>query len=305
MIFLRRLLIIASVCFAMISSAQETTPNMLLLGADLTKDSIIAVGERGTVLRSQNSGTSWQRIDSNIKATLTAVSFSRDGQHGWAGGHDALILATADAGLTWTIAYQGKNREDSFLDVRVISPSTIIAVGAYGLYVESRDSGSTWQKRTVQDEDSHLNRITESHDGTSLYLAGERGTLLTSSDQGRTWHAIPSPYTGSFYGILPLTGGRLIAHGLRGHIYVSDDQGDDWRPVPIEKYPLLSASIQLKSGVIVLAGQSRAFLVSRDQGKTFEPWSTPLTTGIAFLLQTRDNHLLAFGEAGCSILPSP
>jgi hypothetical protein len=55
----------------------------------------------------------------------------------------------------------------------------------------------------------------------------------------------------------------------------------------------------------VLAGQARAFLVSRDGGKSFAPWAPGLTTGIAQLLEAPDGTLLAFGEAGVSILPTP
>ena len=295
---LRRFLLIATLSMAPLSSAENTEPNMLLLGASVAQDALVLVGERGTILHSTDSAQSWQRKESGVSAAFTAVSFATDGLHGWVAGHDALILATTDGGATWGPAYQGDNREDSFLDILVIDQNTIIAVGAYGYYVESRDGGLTWETRYVQDQDSHLNRITQANDGT-LYLAGERGTLLFSTDNGLEWQPIGTPYQGSFYGILPLHNGSLLAHGLRGHIYLSDNQGENWTQVAIDSYPLLSVSYLLPDGTIILAGQSRAFLISQDGGASFQSWpEVKITTGLAAIIQSRDGQLWALGEAG-------
>jgi len=304
-ILLRRILLIIALCVAPLAHAENTAPNMLLLGASLAKDSLVLVGERGMILRSTDSEKSWQRIETGSSAAITSVSFAADGLHGWVAGHDALILATDDGGTTWSTAYQGDNREDSFLDILVVNNFTIIAIGAYGYYVESRDGGHTWKARTIQDEDSHLNRITRAADGT-LYVAGERGTLLFSADNGLNWQNISAPYQGSFYGILPLQNGKLLAHGLRGHIYLSENQGEDWTRVLIDSHPLLSVSYQLPDEIIILAGQSRAFLISKDGGATFLPWSgVKITTGLAAMIQSTDGKLWCLGEAGLLSLPTP
>jgi photosystem II stability/assembly factor-like uncharacterized protein len=279
-------------------------PRMLLLGAAEAGASLIAVGERGTILHSTNDGQSWTNRPSPTQATLTAVKFSRDGEHGWAVGHDAVVLATDDGGATWRIVFQGDNLEDSFLDLCVVDAETIIAVGAYGKCIRSLDGGQTWASHLVQDDDSHLNQITAGANGT-LYIAGERGTLLRSHDRGDTWASIPTPYDGSFYGILPLDHDGLLAYGLRGHIYRSTDDGDSWSPVSIATKPLLATACRWDEVHIVLAGQSRAFLLSTDDGANFEPWTQNLTTGVACLLATSSGRLLAFGEGGVSLLNQP
>jgi photosystem II stability/assembly factor-like uncharacterized protein len=100
----------------------------------------------------------------------------------------------------------------------------------------------------------------------TLYLAGEHGTLLRSTDDGATWQNIPAAYEGSFYGILPLDKRTLIAHGLRGRSFRSIDDGDTWVPLVTPEPVLLAASVQLKSNVVILAGHARVLLVSRDNG---------------------------------------
>jgi photosystem II stability/assembly factor-like uncharacterized protein len=294
---------------ATVSSSTVTRPRMLLLDGAVVGDDIVVVGERGTILFSTDQAASWQRAGSPSRATLTGVSFApvpppRPIRQGWAVGHDATILVSADAGRTWVRQYQGENLNDSFLDVLALDEQRAISVGAYGLYVATGDGGKTWVRRKIRDEDSHLNRITRGPGGT-LYLAGEAGTLLRSTDQGATWTPIRTTYEGSFYGVMPLDRRTLIAHGLRGHIFRSTDDGASWQKIPSPAPVLLAAGLQLRSNHLLLAGQARTVLVSRDYGKTFATFEHGLTTGVAELLELANGRFLALGEAGVSVLPLP
>ena len=282
----------------------DPAARMLLLGATVVARDIVAVGERGAILRSDDSGRTWQRMSAPPTATLTAVAFAPQGQRGWAVGHDATILGTDDGGRTWTRQYQGENLETSFLDVCALDKLHAIAVGAYGQCLATTDGGKTWTPRRPIEEDQHLNRIVAGPTGT-LFIAGERGLLLRSTDRGVHWTRLDTTYDGSFYGLLALDGTAVLAHGLRGRIYRSEDDGATWRLVPTEQRVMLATGVRLRSGLIVLAGQARAFLVSRDGGRSFAPWEPGLTTGVAQLLEAPDGTLLAFGEAGVSILPAP
>ncbi len=296
--------LIIGLSFALVAGNAAPPPRQLLLDVARTSDALIAVGERGSILRSVDDGMNWLPAKVTATATLTAVAFAPNGQNGWAVGHDALILATRDGGRTWHEAYRGENSEDSFLDVCVLDAQTVIVVGAYGQYHHSADGGQSWAAQRLQEDDYHFNRITRAADG-SLYLAGEGGTLLRSRDRGENWEGIHSPYDGSFYGVLPLSDDALLAYGLRGRIYRSDDAGDEWSVVDNEQRVLLACALRLRSGVIVLAGQPRAFFVSHDEGHTFSPWAAPLTTGVAEFIESADGTLLAFGEAGVTRLPAP
>lgn len=285
-------------------AAADSNPRVLLLdGANVGPD-IVVVGERGAIFHSSDNAATWSAASSLATATLTGVAFAPGSPHGWAVGHDALILASADAGRTWQKSYQGESLADSFLDVLALDAQRAIAVGAYGLFVATDDGGKTWTRRKVVDDDYHLNRISRGPTGT-LYLAGEHGTLLRSSDQGATWTRIPAAYDGSFYGILPLDQRTLLAHGLRGHVFRSGDDGATWSLVATPQPVLLAASLQLKSKLLVLAGHARVLLVSRDAGKTVALWDAPVSTAIAELLETPNGQIVALGEAGTTLLAPP
>lgn len=284
------------------ANAAGVASRTLLLDAALAGGAVVVVGERGTILRSTDDAHTWAEARSNTSATLTGVSFA-DAQNGWVVGHDALILASSDGGLTWAKQWQGDNLADSLLDVIALDPAHVIAVGAYDLFLTTADGGKTWTRKKLLADDYHLNRITRGPSGT-LYIAGEHGTLLRSRNAGADWTAIPTAYDGSFYGILPLGPQELLAYGLRGRVYRSGDDGASWSPMTTNESTLLATATELKAGPIVLAGQGRTLLISNRAPQPFEHRNVGITTGIAELLALPGGDLLAIGEAGATVIPS-
>lgn len=291
-------------CSLLAVAAGEVVPRMLLLDGALAGEAIVAVGERGSILRSTDRAQTWRSVAAPTRATLTGVSFAPDGRQGWAVGHDAIILATVDGGLTWSRQFQGESLQDSFLDVVAIDGTHAIAVGAYGLFLTTADGGRNWERQPAVAGDFHLNRITRGPTGT-LYLAGESGTLLRSRDSGRTWNPIPTPYEGSFYGIAPISNSTLLAYGLRGHAYRSSDDGAHWDLIAVPEPVMLATAASTSGTVIWFAGQARTLLTSRDGGKTMVKSDGAPATAIAELVPLAPGLLLAFGEAGVTRLELP
>jgi photosystem II stability/assembly factor-like uncharacterized protein len=288
------------------TSAAEDNARILLLDAAVVGSDVIAVGERGAILRSADDGRSWQPVLSPARATLTGVSFANPDapRLGWAVGHDAQILATKDAGHTWAMQFQGDDLQDSFLDVIALDAQHVIAVGAYGLFTHTQNGGQTWTRRKLSDDDSHFNRITRGPAGT-LYIAGERGTLLQSADAGNNWASMGRPYEGSFYGVLPVDRSLLLVHGLRGRIFRSLDAGGSWRPVATGETALIATAIKLRNNHLVLAGSGNALLVSHDGGQTMTALPLTGSAAVAEIIELPDGNLLALGEAGATVLPKP
>lgn len=282
--------------------AAAPLPRLLVLDAALVDGGVIAVGERGTIVRSSDRGQTWTKEESPASSTLTGVTFG-DNRRGWAVGHDGLILASTDAGRHWSKAWQSEALTDSFLDVLALDPQHVIAIGAYGLCVVTEDGGRSWNRRKIIPDDYHLNRISRGPTGT-LYVAGEHGTLLRSTDQGGSWTPIPTEYDGSFYGILPLGARVLLAHGLRGRTYRSEDDGDTWQAIDTHETVLLATAIQRQTSQVILAGQARAWLVSDDGGRSFRRRDVGVPTGIAELLAFSDGDVLVLGEAGATLVPA-
>ena len=277
-----------------------TTPRQLLLDTAQAGTRLVAVGERGRILISNDRGQSWQAAVAPGEATLTAVYF-HDDLHGWAVGHDAVILRTEDAGATWALVHQAPQERRPLLDVWFENRQHGFAVGAYGLALETRDGGRTWQPRTLPAGDMHLNAIAGGTD-SRIYIAGEAGTVLRSDDAGRNWRKLPSPYRGSFFGVLRLPDGNPLIFGLRGKAFRSPDGGNRWLPVATHGEASLQGGSVLADGSVVLVGNDGTLLVSADKGRQFTRRRHSLRQAFAAVTASGESLILV-GEQGVTALP--
>jgi photosystem II stability/assembly factor-like uncharacterized protein len=271
-------------------------PSSLLLDAAVRDGLVVAVGERGHVLVSADSGESWRQADVPSRALLTAV-FMHDARLGWAVGHDEVIIRTRDGGLTWERVHYAPENEKPLLDVWFADARTGLAVGAYGGLLATSDGGGTWTPRTVHGKDDfHLNQIAAA--AGALFLAGEAGHLYRSDDKGATWRPLPSPYEGSFFGLLPRTDGSILAFGLRGHLYRSSDGGRSWTPIVTGTEETLTCALALGSGRFVVGGLAGTLLWSEGAGASVRKQDLSDRKAIVALAQARPGTLLLFGEGG-------
>jgi photosystem II stability/assembly factor-like uncharacterized protein len=272
-------------------------PRALLLDVAARDGVLVAVGERGHILLSRDGGASWTQADVPTRALLTGV-FMHDGQLGWAVGHDEVALRTSDGGKTWERVNHAPESEKPLLDVWFADAQRGLAVGAYGHLLATSDGGTTWEPRPVNGgDDFHLNAIVQARDGT-LYLAAESGHLYRSDDGGATWQVLPSPYQGSFFGVLPLSDGPVLAFGLRGNMYRSADKGQTWTRIDTGTEETLTSALELGPGRLVIGGMAGTLLWSDDGGVTVRKQELPDRKAIVALAAGDERTLLTFGEAG-------
>ncbi len=198
-------IMIMSLFFAVAAWANETAEikklaaESLLLSISPTEAGYVAVGERGHVLISQDSGQTWaQAEDVPTRATLTKVAVQ--GNKIWAVGHDTTIIHSADAGETWELQFEDAPREVPLLSVKFFSETEGFAIGAYGTLMHTTDGGAEWSDDLISEElDYHLNDVDQTEAGT-LIVAAEAGYMFRSEDQGATWQEVELPYPGAVHG---------------------------------------------------------------------------------------------------------
>ncbi len=286
----------------------------LLLGVASAGQSIVAVGDRGHVLVSDDAGRTWLQVGSPTQVLLTAVCFS-DAHRGIAVGHDEVILVSGDAGRTWTRTHSAPEAQQPLLDVWCGAEGRAIAVGAYGGYFVSDDYGAHWSERQleatnakpVSDEAGggvHLNAIAADV-SSRLFVAAESGHLYRSDDRGQTWQELSSPYHGSLFGVLPVSGDVVLAFGLRGNLFRSEDAGATWRTVATGTEALLDGAALLDDGGVVIVGLAGVVLQSRDGGRTFSLVSQADRKGLAAVREVAKGVLVTVGEAGARLVSEP
>lgn len=234
---------------------------------------LVAVGQRGHVLRSVDAGRSWVQSPVPVSCDLTAVQFV-DARTGFAVGHEGVVLRTDDGGATWRKLLDGREggaaADKPLLDLWFASADEGFVVGAYNLVFHTRDGGrswTSWSDRTDNPKRLHLYAIRPA--GERLLAAGESGLLLALDAARHRFAAVPSPYAGSFFGLVPSRSGMLL-HGLRGHALLSADQARTWRPVETGLSAGITGGDALPDGRVALVDQAGRVATSTDGGSTFD-----------------------------------
>jgi photosystem II stability/assembly factor-like uncharacterized protein len=275
----------------------------LLLGIVNTGQHIVAVGDRGNIVVS-NDGDHWAQVDVPVRATLTAVTFIDD-KTGWAVGHDATVLHTADGGKTWQLQNFQPELEKPLLAVYFADAQNGLAVGAYGLMLHTTDGGTSWSEleaSSIREDELHLNSITKLGNG-ELFITGEQGMLGVSKDGGATWEKLPAPYEGSLYGALPRGDKGALVYGLRGNVFSTDDvRSNKWAKVDIGSATSMFGGTLLPSGEPALVGLSGAAAILKSDGtvqqRKIEAIAGTLGTGTLSAAIPWKDQVLAVGELG-------
>ena len=115
--------------------------------------------------------------------------------------------------------------------------------------------------------------------GNRLYVAAEGGQLYRSDDRGASWRVLPSPYEGSFFGLVPIRGEGLLAFGLRGHLFARPMRGETWTQLESHTTAMLTDGVAINDLRVVIGGLAGVLLVSRDAGETFQPHAAGRSQG--------------------------
>lgn len=234
---------------------------------------IVAVGERGVVMLSDDDGRSFRQArEVPVDVTLTAVSFA-DARRGWAAGHWGTVLATTDGGETWVRQHQDVRSDQPLFALHFFDAQQGVAVGLWSLVLTTADGGQTWSEQKLppmaKAKKADLNLLSLFADGRgTVYATAEQGQLLRSADQGQTWQYLDTGYRGSLWAGAVLADGSLLVGGQRGTLMRSADAGSTWERVPLQSKSSVTA-IAVREAQVTVVGLDGLQLHSSDGGKSF------------------------------------
>lgn len=219
---------------------------------------VVAVGERGSILLSDDQGVSWQpaSVAPQRDATLTAL-VALDPQRLLAVGHDGLILRSTDAGSHWQEIRYDSDLGEPLLGIWSSGGDNVMAFGSFGKFYQSSDAGQTWTPQVLDIDSAHLNSMAGGDDGRRM-LVGEQGLVLRTADAGQHWQTLPAFYSGSLFGIVRLSADNWVTYGMRGHVFVSHDFGDSWTQIDVGNQLPLYGHVLLPdhSGLVIVGAGS-------------------------------------------------
>lgn len=284
------------------AARSELAAKTPLLAVTRAGQRIVAVGQRGHVVLSDDAGQTWRQASVPVGSDLVAVSFPSPMQ-GWAVGHGGVVIHSADGGATWTRQLDGRQAAEialrhyearvaaepdaerlaarekrlaegggtqPFLDVLFESETSGFIVGAFNRIFRTEDGGKTWtpwMDHTDNPDELHFYSIRRG--GKDLYLTGEQGMVWRLDAATQRFAAMPTPYKGTLFGLVADESGSLLVFGMRGSLFRSSDGGRSWEPVKTGTRAGITGGEVLPDGGIVLANQAGGLELSRDHGKTF------------------------------------
>lgn len=303
--------------------ATRNPERSVLLAADRAGSRIVAVGERGIVVLSDDQGERWRQAPTPVSVTLTAVRFA-DKSRGYALGHGGTVLATDDGGQSWKQRLDGRKMaqilladakasgdaaaiqstermsaegaDKPLLDLVLFDAQRLLVVGAFGVALASGDGGAiwtSWRARLGNPKELHLYAARQR--ASRILIAGEQGLVLLSEDAGRSFRRLTVPYNGSFFTAELPNDQAIVVGGLRGNAWRSTG-GTAWTqlesPVPVS----ITGSTLDAAGRVLFVNQ--AGMVLGLEGDALRPLSGAPLPPINAILSLDPAQALALSVQG-------
>ncbi len=266
----------------------------VLLGVGRAGNRMVAVGDRGIILLSDDQGATWREVPTGKPELLTAVLFTTP-QEGWAVGQDSTILHTTDAGEHWAAQTKDDGNDQALFSIASLGAGHLIATGAYALVLETTD-GQTWtpDKLPNLDEDYHLNCVMAHYD--DVVVTGEAGHAFVR--HGTTWTPIPVGYDGSQFGCLTRSDGSMYSFGLRGSLFVSTTATPGWTRIPTGEDRSIFGGTVLANGLIALVGSNGLLLILDPHTNTLRKLAPVTGATLSGIAEAPNGNWVVVGEDG-------
>ena len=275
----------------------------------LDQDRGWAVGSRGTLLATRDSGKSWQAKPQPTEDAIRDIYFA-DELNGWLlcerniydlrtnDEQRAYLVKTTDGGEHWQRAnLRGANVDARLMRALFSRNGSGWAFGEGGAIYSTRDSGASWTK--LQAPTRYLLLGGDFIDENSGWLVGAGATILQTSDGGDTWHQGTSPAAKSvrFNAVSFADVRRGWAVGSEGAIYRTVNGGRSWLPQTSGVTADLLDVKFLDAAEGWAVGAEGTLLHTSDGGRhwTSEPSATPHALERIFFTDRSHGWAVGFG----------
>ena len=277
------------------ASPQSTLAERSMMAIAKAGTRFVAVGSRGLIVYSDDSGKTWLQSKVPVQSDLLAVNFPT-AQDGWAVGHDGVILNSRDGGKTWAKQFDGRMAAESFkkfyanagtdsalqaaatqvaqnfkagptlpfLSVWFESATKGFAVGSFGMLVGTLDGGKTWQPWLHLIDNEHILNLNSIRGvGQNIFIVGEGGMVYVLDRAKNYFRSISTGYGGSFFGVAG-NDKAILTYGLRGVAYRSTDDGKHWTALKMPAQSTLTCAIEKPDATGFILANSAGQLFSTD-----------------------------------------
>jgi photosystem II stability/assembly factor-like uncharacterized protein len=225
----------------------------------LDANTLVAVGDAGTVLRSTDAGLTWQatrETDVAHASGLTGVAFASTSV-GVAVGDGGTLLRTTDGGSHWLTVGAGLTSQ-LLMRVAFSDAQTAVAVGNNGTLLRSTDAGLTWAAVNIGTGD--LLEGVAFRNGVGV-VASYEGDLFRTINGGAQWSRVFPPTAGAAalgLGDIAFASNSVVMAGGQSGLIRSTDAGVTWQAS--------NPGIYWSTGVLAFHDASTGVALPHDQG---------------------------------------
>jgi photosystem II stability/assembly factor-like uncharacterized protein len=295
----------------------ETSPHRRLLTVFdnlndvLAQDNsrVWAVGNNGRLLATVDGGKNWHVQESGTNENLQRIIFHPDGLRGWAGSIDRSIIATQDGGKSWHGLVRTWPEVESHINGEAGVGKQVSPFPPDFDEPPGRLSNRTQGEWTIGDGGTIAlipaagqPPLPASYGHAPLldvafapghvfgWGVGERGTIIATTDGGRTWTAQTSTTQAPLYNVrIAADGLHAWAAGELGTVLASTDGGRSWTSQRTNIRDNLFLVIFLEDHLHGwAAGGAGVIIATRDGGKTWTKQISNTTANIIAMGFSRD-----------------
>lgn len=294
----------------------EKAATSLLLDIDTAGQRLVAVGERGHILYSEDGGDSWSQAVVPTTAMLTRVFFV-DEQTGWAVGHDGNILHSRDGGVNWELQRDGLADQVRLNENRAGRAAQQVEQLRQSLS-EAGDDDRADILEALDEAEWVLGNAREAMDSAIYapplmdvwfanpdlgWASGAYGTLLRTTNGGRHWqdwaHKLDNPDELHLNGVAGDAGGKLFLASEWGTVFYSSNGGETWE-VGDSGYEgsFFGVLLNPASGNVYAYGLRGTIYRSGDSGISWEESPSGVKASLLGAAATEAGALVFVGQGG-------
>lgn len=187
-----------------------------------SQNNFFAVGEFGALYKSSNDGEVWKKV--TIPTTINLRSIWMDSLfNGWVVGDKGFAASTTDSAKTWNIQILDSTK--NLFDIASFDDGRKIIIGSGGYIAVSAINNNNFV--AVSSPTTASLQSVKIYNN-SVWIAGDSGTVLSSTDGGSIWKKNNVPSIIKSNDLHVFNDNTLFVVGENGKIFYTNNSGDNW-----------------------------------------------------------------------------